>query len=301
MDCHNLRSKETGKEVANQTANSVDSKDIQSIVNAEQELQLGGIVAGNGTDHTKDEGSPRSNKARAGGNSDQTGNNTRAETDSGPLALQTVVEQTPGNTADRGSKVGYNGSHDSTQVSRQRRASVEAEPSNPEEDGSNNDMSDVVGTVVELVSAVPTTLAQHQGVSQCSRTGSNMHGSTTSKVETTQLEDPTGRIPGPASNGVVDNGGPDEHEDDARQHAATLSNGTNGEGNTISSQWPIPSNSSFQLIVYSRNRSEHALEDGEEKIRDLGAADGGRGQDILETKVRQITDELSTRVEKAKE
>jgi hypothetical protein len=30
------------------------------------------------------------------------------------------------------------------------------------------------------------------------------------------------------------------------------------------------------LIVYSRNSSEHALENGEQDIRDLGAADRGR-------------------------
>lgn len=52
----------------------------------------------------------------------------------------------------------------------------------------------------------------------------------------------------------------------------------------------------FLSLVYSRYSSEHALEDGEQKIWDLGAADRGLCQDILHTKVGQITDELSSSV-----
>lgn len=234
MRGHDLRSKETSEQVADQTTNGVDSEDIQSIIHAKQELQLGGVVAGNGTDNTEDEGSPGSNETGARSDCDQTGNDTGAEPDSGPLALKTVVKQAPSNTTDRGSEVSHNGSHDSTQVSGQGRTGVEAEPSNPEEDGSNNNMSDIVGTVVKLVGAVATTLAEHQGVSQSSGTGSNVDRSTTSEVEATQLEDPTGRIPGPASDGIVDDGSPDEHEDDAGQHATTFSNSTDSESNTIS-------------------------------------------------------------------
>lgn len=53
---------------------------------------------------------------------------------------------------------------------------------------------------------------------------------------------------------------------------------------------------SFPSIVYSRNSSEHALEDGEQKIWDFGAANRGLCQNILHTKVGQITDELSSSV-----
>lgn len=58
---------------------------------------------------------------------------------------------------------------------------------------------------------------------------------------------------------------------------------------------PFPSEIPSQLW-YSRNSSEHALEDGKQNIRNLGAADRWRRQDILHTKVRQVTDETASRV-----
>lgn len=44
---------------------------------------------------------------------------------------------------------------------------------------------------------------------------------------------------------------------------------------------------------YSRDGSEHSLVDGEKKIRNLGATDGGGTQDILETKVAQVSNVLA--------
>jgi hypothetical protein len=43
------------------------------------------------------------------------------------------------------------------------------------------------------------------------------------------------RVPCPACDGVVDNGGPDKHEDDAGEHAATLCDGTNGKCDPVRS------------------------------------------------------------------
>lgn len=44
-------------------------------------------------------------------------------------------------------------------------------------------------------------------------------------------------------------------------------------------------------VVYSRNGSEHALVEAEQNIRELRRADGGLGDDILETKVRHVAKE----------
>ena len=40
-----LRSKEAGAEIADQTADSMDGKDVERVIDAEEKLQLGGVVA----------------------------------------------------------------------------------------------------------------------------------------------------------------------------------------------------------------------------------------------------------------
>nr|GFD60364.1 hypothetical protein [Tanacetum cinerariifolium] len=75
------------------------------------------------------------------------------------------------------------------------RTGVETKPSNPQEDGANNDVGDIVRTVVQLLRPVATTLAEHVRVSQSGSSRSNMHGCATSEVEATKLKDPSRRVP----------------------------------------------------------------------------------------------------------
>lgn len=166
-------------------------KDIESIINAEDELKLSSIVACNSTDDTEDESSPGSDESRAGSNSNKASNDTRAEANSGPLALQSVVHQTPGHTSNGGSKVSDNGSHNGTEVGSESRASIESEPADPEEHSADDNVSYIVRAVVKLVGAVAATLTQHQRVSEGSRSRGNVDGSTTCEVKTSKLEYPT--------------------------------------------------------------------------------------------------------------
>lgn len=209
------------------------SKDVESVVDTQDILELGTVVASGSADNTKDNGRPSRDKARGRGDGNEAGNNTGAETNGRPLLLQTVIKETPGDTADGSSQVGNDGSHNSTQVSAQGGTSIESEPSNPQEDGTDDDVGDVVRAVVELVSSMAATLAQHERVGEGSSTRRNVHRGTAGKVKTAQFEYPARCVPRPACNRIVDDGGPDEHEDDARQHAATFGNCTDREGNTI--------------------------------------------------------------------
>lgn len=166
-----VSSKETSKEVPDETTNTVNSINIKSIINAHDVLELGTVVASSSTDDTKDHGGPGWDVTRGRSNGDETSNDTRAETDSRPLLLESVVENTPGDTSDRSSQVGDNSGHDGAEVGAQGRTGVETEPADPEEDGTDDDVSDVVRAVVEFVSSVTTTLAEHQGVGQSGSTG----------------------------------------------------------------------------------------------------------------------------------
>lgn len=282
---------QTGQEIADEATDSVDGKDVERIVNVKQELELGGIIAGDGSDDSEDDGGPRWDEAGAGSDGDETGNDTTAETDGGPLALEPVVEDTPGQATNAGSNVGDDGSHDRSEVSREGTAGIEAKPSgervstddereygfnylpNPQKDGSEDDVGDIVGTVVQFVSTVTATFSEHQRVGQSGGARGNVDRGATSKVKTTHVEGPAGAVPGPASNGIVDDGGPDEGEDHGGQDATTLGGSTDGEGNG--------------------DGGEHALVNGKHEIRNLAGSDRGGTENIAETNVAQVTDELA--------
>ena len=123
--------KRTGKQVANGTTDSVEGEDIKRVINSNDELQFGGVVGGDSTDNTVDDGGPGSNITGAGSDGNETSNGTRAETDGAPLLLKTVVKKNPGNTTSSSGKVGDEAGHDSTDVHAQGGTTVEAEPADP--------------------------------------------------------------------------------------------------------------------------------------------------------------------------
>ena len=229
---YDLRSEEGSEDISNETTNAVDRKDVEGVIAAQEVLELSRVVASNTTAHTEDHRSPSWNVSGTRSNADETSDDTRAESNSGPLAFETVVNQAPCDTPDTSSKVGAYSGHNSAKVSGQRGTSVETEPAHPEEHGADDDVRDVVGTVVELLGTVTASLSEHVRVGEGSTSGSDMNGSSAGKVQATHLEDPSGWVPGPARNRVVDNRRPDKHVDDARQHASSLGHGSNGKCNT---------------------------------------------------------------------
>lgn len=98
-----------------------------------------------------------------------------------------------------------------------------------------------------------------------------MHGRAAGKVQTAHDEAPAVGTPGPAGNKVVDEGGPEENEDEGRQDTATLCGGADGE--------------------CGGQGGEHSLEEHEDDVRDLGGADGGLIEDVAEEGVVEVADE----------
>lgn len=69
-------------------------EDIKAIIVMEVEFELGGKVA-DGTGHESEEdGSGGTDETRTGGNGNQTGDGSGAETDSGPFTLKAVILHT---------------------------------------------------------------------------------------------------------------------------------------------------------------------------------------------------------------
>jgi len=54
------------------------------------------------------------------------------------------------------------------------------------------------------------------------------------EIEATEFKRPAIGVPGPISYRIVDDGGPDENENECWSKAATLSNGTNSERDSVS-------------------------------------------------------------------
>jgi hypothetical protein len=142
-------SEEGSEDVANKTTNGVLGKDIEGIINTKDELELGSVVGTCGTDNTVNDGSPGWNVTGTRSNSDESGNDTRAETNSRPLAFKTVIKNTPSDASNACSQVGDNSGHDSAHVGCESGTSIETEPSNPEENGTDDNVCYVVWAVVQ--------------------------------------------------------------------------------------------------------------------------------------------------------
>lgn len=212
----------------------MDSKDIKSIVNIKKILEFSGKIARDGTDNTEDDSGPRRDKSRSWGDGDETSNDARAEPHCRPLAIKTVIEEDPGDTSCGGSGVGDEAGHDGADVSSKGRTTVEAEPADPQEHRAEDDVGDVVWAVWETsCCAVTGALAKHQRVGECSSAGRDMDWSSTSEVKATEHERPAIGVPGPAGDRIVDNGGPDEDEDNTWEHATTVSSRADGKCGTV--------------------------------------------------------------------
>ena len=209
-------------------------ENIESIVNAKNKLELGGKVANDAADDTKDNGGPGRHVTGSRGDGNQTSNDTAAEANSAPLLFEPVIKQAPSQPTDTGSNVRNDAGHDGAHVCAERAAAVEAEPADPEEDGTQHDVGDIVGTVWQTVDLVVAgALAEHQRVGKCRSARGDVHGGAASKVEAAHLEGPAVGVPRPVGDRVVDDGRPDEDEDDAWEHATAVGGGANGEGRTV--------------------------------------------------------------------
>ena len=96
-------------------------------------------------------------------------------------------------------------------------------------DGAEYDITGVVGFVCETLSAVSATGAEVDGDGKSGGTRGDVHGSSSSEIETTHDVGPSLGVPGPARNRIVDESGPEEDEDNHGSESTALRDGTDGE------------------------------------------------------------------------
>lgn len=257
------------EEETDHAGDAVLGEDIHRIVNPDPVLDLGCKVGNDAGDDAEDDGSPGSEETRCGSSGDETRNETRAPADHGPLARKAPIEKDPGHGAEDTGQVGVPASHDSAKVGTERGATVEAEPAEPQEDGAEGDEGDVVRAEVEH--QLFLSASEDHGVGERGHTRDDLDGSSACIVEDTPVECPSVGAPNPACNGAVDDGCPEEDEDEEGDEAATFSDGAcsdcGGDG------------------------AELHLVEGEEKVGDEGGAGTGNGESVHETEFPEVADE----------
>jgi hypothetical protein len=229
-----LRSKERSQKITNDATHAMLRKNIQRIIDPNHILQLRRIITADRAHDPEDDRRPSGHEPTRGCDGDETGYRAGAEADGAPLPLEAVVEQDPGHAPDRGSEMGHHARHDRAHVRTEGRAAVEAEPADPEEDRAENDVRHVVWTVRQATGIIVSSpFSQHDGVRESSSAGRDVHRCATGEVQAAHFEGPAGGVPGPAGDGVVDYSAPDEHEDYAGQHAASVCCGAYRESGTL--------------------------------------------------------------------
>lgn len=204
----------------------MDSKDVERIIDANQELELGGKVAADAGNNTNNDSAPvavstqivtgegcQREESLPGGHetssrrdTDKTGDGTGAEANGAPLLLQAVVEQDPGQTGHGSGEVRHVARVDGLEVHGEGRAAVEAEPADPQEDGPEDDVGDVVWAVGQaVVLVIAGALAEHQAVGQGAGSGGDVDGTATGEIVAGEVREPAVAVPGPVGNGIVDN------------------------------------------------------------------------------------------------
>ena len=86
-----LRSEEAGAEVTNKAADGVDGEDIKGVIDAEKEFDLSAVIACRTGSNTVDDSRPSGNVSGSRRDSHETSNNTRAESNSRPFLLKSVI------------------------------------------------------------------------------------------------------------------------------------------------------------------------------------------------------------------
>lgn len=223
---------ESVEDETDDSCQSVLCEEIESVINADEMLDLGSVIACRGGDNTKDDTGPQWDKARAGGGSHETGNRTGAETNHGVLFLDSVIEQTPDNTTGGCGDAGVEGSIYGSEVGAKGRTGIETDPSEPEHECAEGDEGDVVWTEVDELALVSTS--DDPRIGQTTDTRADFYRSSTGEIEDAIFKGPAIDVPNPACDGGVNEGDPEENEKHCRHQTTTLGDGThqdcNGDG-----------------------------------------------------------------------
>lgn len=185
-----LRSKDTGKERSGHTSDAMELEDIHSLVDVQPLVDVVTEGANDGGEETDDSGQPRANVTGSRSNTHKSSDDTLTGTNNTEATLVLdVVDEHPADGTSRGSRIGVESGQHGTDAAVQRRTAVEAEPSEVDENGAQEDKSNVVRLSVGLVTLGLLALSQCEGIGKGSPTRRDVDGTTTSEVKRRELRE----------------------------------------------------------------------------------------------------------------
>lgn len=211
-------------------------EDVHALIDAEPFVDILDQGADDSSDETNDSREPRRDVTSSGGDTDQTGDSAGASTHNRELALVAdEINSDPAEDTSGSCDVGIEGSEHGADSCVEGRTTIEAEPTEPDEDSAEEDEGGVVGLAVRLL-AVVLSLSENHGVGESSPAGGDMHRSSTSEIERRKVEEPAIGIPCPAGNRAVDDSRPQEAKHKRRHDTSTLEATTNHNLNGASAE-----------------------------------------------------------------
>ena len=262
-------SKDGVEEEAEDAGDAVLGEDVQGVVDLEPDFEDGGEVADASREDAEDDGGPEGDDSRCWSCSNESGNDTRAEADGGPVVCAVEVEQDPGESAKGCAEVGVHDGVDAFQGRGHAGEAVEAEPAEPEQHGADGDEGHVVGPEVDhqVLLAGP----EEVGDDEARKAGQNLDGAAAGVVEDPPAVCPAGRVPDPACDGAVDKREPAEGEGDEGEDASSFTERAD--------------------VDACCDGGEHALEVGVRQFRDaLWVVGGIDDQGLVEVHVAEVVE-----------
>jgi len=260
--------KDTGQESPDHAAHAMQLEHIHALVNIKPRVNVLHRRASSTSQKANDHRDPRGDVAGGRGDSYKASNGALAGTnDTEPALVPDVVDQNPAENTGRGSGVGVEDNEQRAHRDAKSRAAVEAKPAEPYKHSAEENERDVVRLLVVGLGAMDLSLSEHKGICQRTAARSDMHGAATGEIKRGQVVEPPVGVPCPACDGAVDDGGPEETEDDGRNDAAALKRTTNHDlhrasANSMSIVWPFPTAKIMRLTRRAAGKSRKEYPEG---------------------------------------
>ena len=223
----------------------MDGPHVEGVVEVVLLRELDARVAPRHAEDADDEGGPRLDVGGGGRDRGQTGDRADARTDEGGLAFHLPFEQEPEEERGGGGDFGIHRRDDGGAIGEKGGTSVEAEPTEPEETGTESDERNVVRVRVDVVTLELLAVGQSHDGGQGGETGGGVHDNAAGEILDALASHPA-FSPHPVAEGEVHKVHPDDDEDDVRHESHAI-----GERASHESR---------------RDDGEHALETGDEKL-----------------------------------
>ena len=256
-----LGGEEANEDHTPHTAHAVHGESFEGIIDAELEEELAGGKDDNSTNRASEDGSPGLDDGATGGDRNETGEASVAHGDEVPDMVQAVVDDHGGDATGGGGDGGGDGGAGDDSLggfadNGKHGPGVEAVPSHPQDEGTENDEGSVVtghGDGAAIRTEAAGTGTDNHGTHKTSETTNHVHNTGAGKVNhtntvelvtgagTVHLEggEPSVAVPHPVSHSGVHECGEEEGVAEVSLERGTLGDGTRDDGGGGGGEGPL--------------------------------------------------------------